>query len=57
MVQTDITRKQHDRESLRYTSDCIDDKWALITPFMPPPRSERAQEKQSCVTCEMPFTI
>lgn len=37
MVWTEITRRQHDRRSLRYASDCTQEEWALIAPFMPPP--------------------
>lgn len=37
MVWTEITRGQHDRRWLRYASDCTDEEWALIEPFMPPP--------------------
>ena len=35
MVWTDITRAQYDRSSLRYASDCVDEEWELIEPFMP----------------------
>jgi len=37
MAWTEITRPQYDRRSLRYASDCTDEEWALIAPFMPPP--------------------
>lgn len=35
MPWTEITRRQHDRRSQRYASDCSDAEWALIAPFMP----------------------
>ena len=37
MAWTEITRRQHDRRSLRYASDCTDAEWALVAPFMPTP--------------------
>ncbi len=37
MAWTEITRGQYDRRRLRYASDCTDDEWALIAPFMPAP--------------------
>ena len=37
MTWTEITRRQHDRRSLRYASDCTDAEWALVAPFMPAP--------------------
>lgn len=33
---TDITRPDYDRRTLRYASDCTEQEWALIAPFMPP---------------------
>lgn len=36
MSWTETTRAQHDRRSLRYASDCTDEEWTLIEPFMPP---------------------
>lgn len=35
MPWTETTRLYYDRRSLRYASDCTDDEWALIKPFMP----------------------
>lgn len=35
MAWTEITREQYDRRQLRYASDCTDEEWALIEPFMP----------------------
>ena len=35
MVWTDITRLQYERKSGRYASDCSNEEWALIEPFMP----------------------
>jgi len=32
---TEITREQYARRGLRYASDCTDEEWALIEPFMP----------------------
>ena len=37
MAWTEITREQYDRRRLRYASDCTDEEWALIEPFMPAP--------------------
>ena len=37
MAWTEITREQYDRRHLRYASDCTDEEWALIEPFMPVP--------------------
>jgi len=37
MAWTEITREQYDRRHLRYASDCTDEEWALIAPFMPAP--------------------
>lgn len=37
MAWTEITRGQYDRRRLRYASDCADEEWALIAPFMPAP--------------------
>ena len=39
MVWTDITRVQYERIGGRYASDCSDNEWALIEPFMPLRRS------------------
>jgi len=38
MTWTDITRKQHNRDDLRYPSDLRDAEWAVIAPLFPPPR-------------------
>lgn len=35
MPWTENTRPLHDRRSLRYASDCTDEEWLLIMPFMP----------------------
>ena len=35
MAWTDTTRAQYERKSGRYASDCSDEEWALIAPFMP----------------------
>jgi transposase len=37
MAWTETTREQYDRSRLRYASDCTDEEWALIAPFMPAP--------------------
>jgi transposase len=37
MAWTETTREQYDRRQLRYASDCSDEEWALIAPFMPAP--------------------
>jgi putative transposase len=36
MPWNDITRKQHNRDGLRYPSDLTDTEWALVSPFIPP---------------------
>jgi transposase len=38
MPWTEITRPKYRRDHLRYASDTTDEEWALIAPFMPPPR-------------------
>ena len=38
MPWTDAARREHARRTPRYASDLRDDEWALIAPFMPPPR-------------------
>lgn len=38
MPWTDAARREHARWTPRYASDLKDDEWALIAPFMPPPR-------------------
>lgn len=35
MMWTEITRRDHARDGLRYASDLTDAEWALIEPFMP----------------------
>ena len=35
---TEITRSQYDRKGGRYASDATDEEWALISPFLPPPK-------------------
>lgn len=35
MVWNEIPRPHYDRRWLRYASDCTDEEWALIEPFMP----------------------
>ena len=34
MPWTDITRANYDRRALRYASDCTDDEWELVAPFV-----------------------
>lgn len=36
MPWTEITRPDYDRRSLKYASNCTDEEWALIKPFMLP---------------------
>lgn len=36
MPWTEITRSDYDRRYLRYASDCSDEEWALIAPFLIP---------------------
>ena len=38
MTWTDIARREHCREGLRYPSDMTDTEWALAAPFVPPAR-------------------
>ena len=35
---TEITRPKYERVGLRYASDLTDAEWALIEPYMPPPK-------------------
>lgn len=37
MAWTEITRRQYQREGLRYASDTTDEEWAVIEPHLPPP--------------------
>ena len=39
MTWTDIARRDHSRAS-RYASDLTDREWALVAPFLPPPRRQ-----------------
>ncbi len=34
MPWTEITRPHYDRRALRYASDCTDDEWLLVAPFL-----------------------
>ena len=34
MAWTEITRPQYDRRAYRYASDCSDEEWSLIEPFL-----------------------
>ncbi len=36
---TPTTRRHHNRRCLRYGSDLMDAEWAIVEPFLPPPRS------------------
>ena len=36
---TPTTRRQHSRAGLRYGTDLTDAEWALVEPYMPPPRA------------------
>ena len=36
MPWTEITRPDYDRRGLRYASDCTDDEWAVVAPFLLP---------------------
>jgi transposase len=38
MPWTETTRRQYQRDDLRYASDTTDAEWALIAPHLPPPR-------------------
>ncbi len=37
MPWTEVTRPQYRRDGLRYASDLMDEEWALIAPYLPPP--------------------
>jgi putative transposase len=39
MPWTETTRPDYDRRDLRYASDLRDEEWAVIGPFIPPPRA------------------
>jgi transposase len=34
MPWTETTRRQHDRSGQRYVSDCTDEEWQIIAPFL-----------------------
>jgi len=36
MAWSDITRREHSREGLRYSSDMTNSEWMVTTPFIPP---------------------
>jgi putative transposase len=36
MPWNDITRKQHNRDGLRYPSDLTDEEWSIVAPLIPP---------------------
>jgi transposase len=38
MPWTDTARRDHARRGLRYASDLTEREWAVIAPFLPPPR-------------------
>jgi transposase len=38
MPWDDIARREYARPGLRYASDLTDREWAVIEPFLPPPR-------------------
>ncbi|KZM38685.1 transposase, partial [Labrenzia sp. OB1] len=39
MPWDDITRKQHNRDDLRYPTDLMDREWAILAPLIPPAKS------------------
>ena len=39
MPWTETARREYERRSRRYASDLSDNEWALIAPFMPPPKA------------------
>ena len=39
MAWTEITRRQHARQTAGYASDMTDREWGLVQPFLPMPRS------------------
>ncbi|MDP9195620.1 MAG: IS5 family transposase [Pseudomonadota bacterium] len=47
MSWTETTRADYDRRGLRYASDCTDEEWALVEPFMPPPDRVGRPREQS----------
>jgi transposase len=47
MAWTEITRAQYARRGLRYASDCTDEEWALVEPFMPRPSKVGRPRKTS----------
>ena len=42
MPWTETARREYRRACPRYASDLTDREWALIEPFMPPPRAYRS---------------
>src|SRR5712691_4955674 len=43
---TDENRARSNRDHLRYPSDLTDDEWALVEPFIPPPKPGGGKRKQ-----------
>jgi transposase len=51
MAWTETARREYDRRALRYASDCTDEEWAVIAPFVEPadrkvgrPRTHEARD-------------
>ncbi len=42
MAWTEITRRQYQRDHLRYASDTTDEEWKVIEPHLPPAGREWA---------------
>ena len=43
---TNENRAKYNRDHLRYPSDLTDDEWALVEPFIPPPKPGGGKRKQ-----------
>ena len=42
------SRAKYNRDHLRYPSDLTDDEWALVEPFIPPPKPGGGKREQTC---------
>jgi transposase len=43
---TNENRAKYNRDHLRYPSDLTDDEWALVEPFIPPPKPGGGKRKR-----------
>ena len=59
MSWTETARREHDRNMLRYTSDCTDEEWAVVRPLLR--RTSRVgrprKHKADAVGCDPVYRI